>query len=52
MKKITCPCGAEFKSHTLEEITEIVNLHVRHAHSKDYPHGVPREEVAKMAKDA
>ena len=54
MKKITCPspCGAEFKVHTIDELVEVVNVHVKHAHSKDFPQGLPREEVAKMAKDA
>lgn len=52
MKKIMCPCGAEFKSHTVEEIVEIANVHAKHAHSKDYPRGIPRENVLKMVKDA
>jgi hypothetical protein len=54
MKKIACPspCGAEFKVHTIDELTEIVNVHVKHQHSKDFPKGMPREEVMKMAKEA
>lgn len=52
MKKIACPCGCGVQVHTMDEIVEIVNVHVKHAHGKDYPQGVPREEVMKMAKDA
>ena len=54
MKKITCPspCGAEFKVHTIDELIEVVNVHVKRAHSKDFPKGVSREDVVKMAKDA
>lgn len=54
MKKITCPspCGAEFKVRTIEELTDVVNVHVKHSHSKDFPRGIPREEVVKMAKEA
>jgi len=54
MKKITCPppCGAEFKVHTMDELTDIVNVHVKHQHPKDFPKGLPREEVMKMAKEA
>jgi hypothetical protein len=53
MKKITCPspCGAEFKVRTLEELTDVIAVHVKHSHSKEFPQGIPREEVAKMAKD-
>ena len=53
MKKITCPspCGAEFKVRTIDELTEVVNVHAKHAHAKDLPRGIPREEVVKMAKD-
>jgi hypothetical protein len=54
MKKITCPspCGAEFKVRTIEELTDVVNVHVKHSHGKDFPKGISREEVVKMAKDA
>jgi len=54
MKKISCPspCGAEFKVRTIEELTDIINVHVKHAHSKDFPRGIPLEEVVKMAKEA
>jgi hypothetical protein len=52
MKKITCPCGAEFKTHTADELVEIANIHVTHVHKKDYPQGLPRDEVLKMVQDA
>lgn len=54
MKKIMCPspCGAEFKVHTMDELIEVVNVHVKHAHTKDFPQGLPRDEVMKMAKEA
>ena len=29
MKKVMCRCGAEFQTHTEEEMMEIVNVHVR-----------------------
>lgn len=52
MKKVSCPCGAEFKTHTEEEMLEIVNVHVRRSHPKDYPQGVSREDARKLMKDA
>lgn len=52
MKKVMCQCGAEFKTHTEEEMFEIVNVHARRSHPKDFPQGVSREEARKMMKDA
>ncbi len=52
MKKVSCACGAEFKTHTEEEVFEIANVHTRHAHKKDLPRGLTREEVKKMIKEA
>ena len=54
MKKITCPspCDAELKVHTIDELTEIVNIHIRYQHPKDFPKGLTREEVVKIAKEA
>ena len=52
MKKISCACGAEFKTHTTEELIEIVNVHAKRSHPKDFPQGMKREDVLKMMKDA
>ncbi len=52
MKKLTCPCGAEFKTHTEEEMYEIANVHVKRSHPKDYPNGMTHEAVRKMTKEA
>ncbi|MDR7401823.1 MAG: DUF1059 domain-containing protein [Armatimonadota bacterium] len=51
MKKVSCPCGAEFTTHTEEEMVEIVNLHVRRSHPRDYPQGVSREDARQMMRD-
>jgi predicted small metal-binding protein len=52
MKKVSCPCGAEFKTHTEDELVEIINVHARRAHPNDYPKGVAREEARKMMREA
>ncbi len=51
MKKVVCPCGAEFKTHTEDEIVEHVSMHVKSAHRKDYPQGISRPEALKMVKE-
>jgi hypothetical protein len=53
MKMITCPapCNAQFKVGTPDELVDIVNVHVKHSHKKDFPKGLPKEEILKMAKD-
>lgn len=52
MKKITCACGAEFKTHTMDELVEIANLHAKIVHKDQFPQGMPKEDVMRMAKDA
>ncbi len=48
MKKVSCDCGAEFKTHNEEELYQIVKLHSKNTHNMD----ATREQFKKMAKDA
>ena len=49
MKKVVCPpCGAEFKSHSDDELVEITQKHAKTFHH----HEVTREEILKPAKMA
>jgi len=52
MKKITCPCGAEFKTHSVDELYEIAQIHAATVHKTDFPQGISREQVNAMVKDA
>jgi len=52
MKSVTCPCGFEVKDHNTDELVKIVQLHAEQSHKKDYPQGMTREQVLRMARDA
>ena len=44
LKKLVCPpCGAQFKSHSEDELVEIAQAHAKRYHQ----HDVPREEIVK-----
>ena len=44
LKKLVCPpCGAQFKSHSEDELVEIAQTHAKRFHQ----HNVPREEILK-----
>lgn len=44
LKKLVCPpCGAQFKSHSEDELIEIAQTHAKRYHQ----HDVPREEMLK-----
>lgn len=34
MKKVTCPCGSEFKSHSDDELVTVVQAHAQRFHDK------------------
>ncbi len=48
VKKVTCDCGAEFKTHTEDELYEIIKIHGKTSHKMD----IKREDARKMMKDA
>lgn len=52
MNMTTCPCGAEFKTHTADEGAEHAILHVKLIHQKEFPQGLSRDEALKMVKEA
>ncbi len=51
MQMVTCPCGAEFKTHTVEEAVEHAILHVKSVHPNDFPQGLSRDEALKMVRE-
>ncbi len=48
---MTCPCGAESKTHTVEEAVEHAILHVKSVHPKEFLEGLSRDEALKMVQE-
>lgn len=45
MKKVTCPCGSEFKSHTDDELVALVQEHAMRFHNET----LTREHILDVA---